>query len=49
MEVCHKVFGLGTVKNISDLQMLQGIFVKVIMLIMSRSIGYILKYHIIGN
>jgi site-specific DNA-cytosine methylase len=31
------------------LQMLQGIFVKVIMLIMSRSIGYILKYHIIGN
>lgn len=48
----RKFFNLQRMKGNSlskGLQMLQGIFVKVIMLIMSRSIGYILKYHIIGN
>lgn len=52
IRISPKFFNLQRMKGNSlskGLQMLQGIFVKVIMLIMSRSIGYILKYHIIGN
>lgn len=50
--ICSKQMPISLPKptvSKKGLQMLQGIFVKVIMLIMSRSIGYILKYHIIGN